>query len=820
MATFREARLTAEKAFYTHVKASGTAARTEAGKEAEGDPAGDGSTYVVPASSTLGLTAGDSGAMTAFVAADFARAGFPSKDGSGGKKCRGDAYGGGTAADADTLVADADFNDCCSGTGVSAGYCLLLPNVIANPHNNKDASAATDGRDVSNVAGWRVDLNMPTTATINRWKGVGGHADTKLKAWWGTASTFHAAADAWNTGAWNGADGNADRTNWDLGTLIAADGSSTEADAVNGTSDKGCDGISGWTAVTLATLSSADAAGCKKHVEGLNKAGITANPDQSITGSDSNAAAKNNGGANSWAKYGAAPSYHRYYSFDTTVTDDEKCKYGDANDASSWSPAVTANAGVCKQLTMAKTFYDLAKAVYDANPGSGGGLAGGWGTKVTDLQTELDALAQLETNVLTAWYKMQYYKEIKAELADDAASSKQKMTVVKYNYIDQGEDADGNEVAGKATKVDGILPSATTIKGTINGYLTTANSELATLETAVTTATAAITALETRIRRHDSEITELMELVDTTADRAEADRVGTLDVQFNERKALYDAFIGGSGEFGVVDALKTSLTNSLVEAYDADGVTLLDGKTADDEGSLRTDARVAKTAWEGAKQTASGSLQALNDAIDGTTLTALREAVDDKTTAFNSANGDLIGKQNTLAGHLATWNTAVTTLNTAVAECQVEAYDEYRKQLAADLTQRKEDLEAIEKLLKAVVVPARGTEGARCEKALSLGTRRPRFAQGQETPCIGEDLCCGAARIWMTSGVTENAGWKVIETCQKNTATTFEYRPPRAPMQTTESDPIDPAPTFTCIEGAQKLAAAASALAAAIYMLA
>jgi hypothetical protein len=57
-----------------------------------------------------------------------------------------------------------------------------------------------------------------------------------------------------------------------------------------------------------------------------------------------------------------------------------------------------------------------------------------------------------------------------------------------------------------------------------------------------------------------------------------------------------------------------------------------------------------------------------------------------------------------------------------------------------------------------------------------------------------------------------------IETCQSSDTTTYSYVPPRGPMETT-APAADTFP-FVCIEGAQKLAAAASALATAVYMLA
>jgi len=58
----------------------------------------------------------------------------------------------------------------------------------------------------------------------------------------------------------------------------------------------------------------------------------------------------------------------------------------------------------------------------------------------------------------------------------------------------------------------------------------------------------------------------------------------------------------------------------------------------------------------------------------------------------------------------------------------------------------------------------------------------------------------------------------IIETCQPEATTEFNWAPPRAGMAT--SPPAtDPYP-FTCISGAKTLAAAASAIATAVYMLA
>jgi len=124
--------------------------------------------------------------------------------------------------------------------------------------------------------------------------------------------------------------------------------------------------------------------------------------------------------------------------------------------------------------------------------------------------------------------------------------------------------------------------------------------------------------------------------------------------------------------------------------------------------------------------------------------------------------------------------------------------------------QREEDLDDILALVTADEdkAPAAGAANSRCEKALSNGTFRP---QRGETTC-NEGLCCGAARI------PQGNVMMTIETCQAEGTTEYEYVAPRAPMATTAPDP-ETVP-FVCIEGAKKLAAAASALATAVYMLA
>lgn len=132
------------------------------------------------------------------------------------------------------------------------------------------------------------------------------------------------------------------------------------------------------------------------------------------------------------------------------------------------------------------------------------------------------------------------------------------------------------------------------------------------------------------------------------------------------------------------------------------------------------------------------------------------------------------------------------------------------------MTTRIENLKKIRTALTTELTrPKRGTAGARCEKALSNGDDRP--ARNAETVC-DTGLCCGAARIPMTSGTTADAGWRTVETCQALATKTYEYRPARDPMAT--ALPAKKSVAFACIEGAKTLAAAATAAAAAVYMLA
>lgn len=146
----------------------------------------------------------------------------------------------------------------------------------------------------------------------------------------------------------------------------------------------------------------------------------------------------------------------------------------------------------------------------------------------------------------------------------------------------------------------------------------------------------------------------------------------------------------------------------------------------------------------------------------------------------------------------------------AVVSCKEGAWKTYKDNLATAETKRATDLKAIGTLIDKAIAdkPKAGAAGARCEKAQSNGTARPKR---DETTCAAE-LCCGAAKIPVGEAVM------IVETCQPVATTEYSYVKPRSAMATVL--PTAEKVPFTCIQGAQKLAAAASAALAAVYMLA
>lgn len=199
----------------------------------------------------------------------------------------------------------------------------------------------------------------------------------------------------------------------------------------------------------------------------------------------------------------------------------------------------------------------------------------------------------------------------------------------------------------------------------------------------------------------------------------------------------------------------------------------------------------------------------------GVSLDTLRAAVATKTSTWTGENGKLTTAIGVVADAEVAWNDAVKVLADATLACQVAAYDKYRETLDTAIGTRDANLAKIKTYLEGQTTPTEGI-GARCEKAISNGTMRPKRA---DSPKIcGEGNCCGAARIWMMSGVTAEASWRTIETCAVLGTTKYNYVAPRKPMDLKNPDAVSV--DFACIEGAKTLAAAASAIAAAVYMLA
>lgn len=289
-----------------------------------------------------------------------------------------------------------------------------------------------------------------------------------------------------------------------------------------------------------------------------------------------------------------------------------------------------------------------------------------------------------------------------------------------------------------------------------------------------------------------------------------------------KRAATYALYTAASGDMSV-SAAETAKNAALlaVTTRDMSAYPTVDPDTPQattGEGDLAKAKRDAQDAWTAAQGLVSAKA---NDIVTEESTTSL----DSLRTAVVTTGADWVTANNNLTTLIGNWNTAKTELadaEKALAEttldCQVAAYDKYRGALDEALGTRESNLATIKGVLEALPEePAPGTEGARCEKALSNGTYRPK--RGEET-CGGKDsgLCCGAARIWMKTGTTADSGWRTIETCQQDTAETYMYQPPRAPMALAMPDKVSVA--FACIEGAKALAAAASAAAAAVYMLA
>jgi len=262
------------------------------------------------------------------------------------------------------------------------------------------------------------------------------------------------------------------------------------------------------------------------------------------------------------------------------------------------------------------------------------------------------------------------------------------------------------------------------------------------------------------------------------------------------------------------------------------------------EGSIAKAVRTTNADWVAAKSAAKKAAEAVDTAVKDVTLQSLRETVLSTTEEWNTQQAALVLKEKTRDADKKKWDEAAEKLEDDIEACQIKQYDIYRKTLEKQLAKRRQTLKDISAELAKQGPKKAGTAGARCEKAPSQGRGlNPRITNVQAVDgkvpegsmavagAVCEmGLCCGAARIWMTSGVTPQAAWKTIETCQPTGTKTYNYVRARLPMEVAVPNAADLATAadktsrqtvaFTCIEGAQRLAAATAALATAVYMLA
>ena len=411
-----------------------------------------------------------------------------------------------------------------------------------------------------------------------------------------------------------------------------------------------------------------------------------------------------------------------------------------------------------------------------------------------DIVTQMDAQAALEKAWLQAWYLQQYWAAINTELNTATAGSKANAYAAFVTTLSAASSADQTTQAGAAAFADNA-----------DTALQTAQGELATLQAATAAAEATVSELGKRIVRAGVELAELDAL-------ANAGATGTLDEAAALRAADSDAY-AADGTGGTTKGTRQLAADELVAA-NADVAARTGDGTVANGGALLEARTTAQTNWTTAQQALSAAQGALTTALDGADLAALRQTVEDDTAAWNTQNDALDLLAQAVIDAADALKAAKVAQEEATLNCQVAAYDAYRTTLETAMVDRAAALKAIKAELEKETIPNPGTAGARCEKALSNGTWRP--ARGEQT--CEEGLCCGAARIWMSSGSTEDAAWRTVETCQALDATTYSYRPARAPMATELPDMESVA--FACIEGAHKLAAAASAVAAAVYMLA
>lgn len=356
---------------------------------------------------------------------------------------------------------------------------------------------------------------------------------------------------------------------------------------------------------------------------------------------------------------------------------------------------------------------------------------------------------------MEAFYVQQYWKYLTTELTPAENGTVIKTFTGVLSTLSSGTADNGT----------GSVAEMTAEKATATTAVETATAELAALDAAVSAADALVQDLVSRIERIDTEIAELGTLATDAQD-------GPLDKDLAKRTAVYtayntDVFTPAETEKNNAATAVAAVTTKASTDDDGNAITVTDRDNTPDT-NLNLKLEIAKEELDAAVLAANNAADAVNSAVtaDGSgSLQSLRDAVDAKTALWNTAEGDLNVLRTAVTNAATALKDADEALDAAMTQCELAAYDTYRKALVSDMQDRADDLATIKALLEGQTKPALGAAGSRCEKALSNGTFRPRMAQGREMPC-DEDLCCGAARVWETAGTTPNAMWKTIETCQ------------------------------------------------------
>jgi len=137
-----------------------------------------------------------------------------------------------------------------------------------------------------------------------------------------------------------------------------------------------------------------------------------------------------------------------------------------------------------------------------------------------------------------------------------------------------------------------------------------------------------------------------------------------------------------------------------------------------------------------------------------------------------------------------------------VGVCEVTKYKVFRDAFFLAKETRETNLDKIRTLMSdneaAMAAPGSGKKGARCEKPRSNG-------DGKRRGMCADGLCCGSASKKLDGALV------TIETCQTATETSFSYVRKRTPMEIT--NPAGAPWDFVCIGGAQRMLAAAAAVA-------